>query len=271
MFSVKVIDPEGDQFNIFDSRMYYDPEYGRSFEIPFGASIEADHIITFTSSSSYTYNMLIRITQGPKCLHDKMEQEDIDTIVFYEVKKFDNGMTGETVEKTVNLDTDITYNCYIARVSAISVLLSSDVRVDYDIEDPDGNIFEIYSYELIATIDGINKFSFGTAMEGDYKIRITVYSVVPNVNVGYAISDVNQLTDIEDVNNTDGDTDSDRFFLFDFGDDDGDGSFLDNPSELPFIWVIGTIIVIGGVVSATVITISKQQKKNVYDTRRSEK
>ncbi len=130
---ITVWDPEDRKFTLFESEMFYSPEYGRYFEIPFGTSEEGSHKFEFLASVDQNFNMLIRIDQGHKCLHDKMGAQEADNLILYKVNTFDDGMY---IEHDVRFETDKSYKFYIGRVSAISIDDDNEVNVDYIITDP---------------------------------------------------------------------------------------------------------------------------------------
>ena len=73
---IRIWDPDDKQYNIFESEMFFEPEYGRYFEIPFGTVKTGDYEIEFYSLSDYNYNLHILIEKGPKCLFDKIDTQE---------------------------------------------------------------------------------------------------------------------------------------------------------------------------------------------------
>jgi len=253
-----IFDPDDKQFNIFESDMFYYPEYGRSFEIPFGAVESGLYNITFYSVSTLNFNMHILIEQGPKCLYDKIGQQDPEDLIHYKVKTFDDSKYNI---HDVDLKTDEMYKFYISRVSAITIIDSNEVRVDYSIEDEDGNEFYIYTNELLADIDGLTSFNFGTASRGTYTIKLTVYIVDPDVeyvNIAYAIVDEYTIGDAVDVNNTKSDVEKS-----DSEDPDMFEELVDNSLILPIQWTIGTLLFVGGLAGVIVVMLVQHRKNNV--------
>ena len=116
---IRVWDPENKQYNIFESDIFFEPDYGRYFEIPFGTALSGDYKFEFYVETNQNLNIYIRIEQNVKCLYEKVPPQDIDGLIFYDVKRFSNGMH---IEHDVYLETDTMYKYYIGRVSAISIL-----------------------------------------------------------------------------------------------------------------------------------------------------
>lgn len=255
---ITILDPDDKQFNIFESDMFYNPEYGRYFEIPFGAVESGLYNITFYSVSTLNFNMHILIEQGPKCLYDKIGQHDPEDLIHYKVKTFDDSKYNI---HDVDLKTDEMYKFYLGRVSAITIIDSNEVRVDYSIEDEDGNEFYIYTNKLLADIDSINSFSFGTASSGTYTIKLTVYIADPDVeyvNLAYAIVDDYTIGDAVDVNNTESDVEKSNS-----EDPDMFDELIDNSLILPIEWTIGTLLFVGGLAGVIVVMLVQHRKDNV--------
>ena len=247
------IPPNQKQFNVFESNMFYSPEYGRYFEIPFGAEKSGGYTIEFYSESNDNFNLYIRIEQGPQCLHDKIDSQYHDDEVFFEVTTFDNG---KSIDHDIDLETDMSYKFYIGRVSAISIKESNVVRLDYVIEDPEGTDFIIYTNEFLADIDGVTMFNFGTAIEGDYEINIKIYCDVAHVNIAYAVIEDYQISEIEDVNKTKAPEkeDSDKIDII----EELEKSLFSMPVE----GLIGVVAFVGGLAGTVYVLMVQQRKKN---------
>ena len=255
---ITILDPDDKQFNIFESEMFYTPQYGRYFEIPFGTVKSGLYNISFYSVSSLNFNMHVLIEQGPKCLYDKIGQQEPEDLIFYKVKTFDDGKFNI---HDIDLKTDEMYKFYIGRVSAITIIDNNEVRVDYSIEDEDGIEFYIYTNELLASIDGLNSFSFGTASSGTYTIKLTVYIVDPDVeyvNIAYAIVDDYTIGDAIDINNTESDVKKSKS-----EDQDMFEELVDNSLILPIEWTIGTLLFVGGLAGVIVVMLVQHRKNNV--------
>jgi len=251
---ITIWDPVDKQYNVFESEMFYSPEFGRYFEIPFGAEMAGGHKFEFYSESNVNFNMYIKIEQGPLCLHDKIDSQYHDDVVFFEVTNFSNG---QSVSHRIDLETDISYKFYIGRVSAISIIESNIVRLDYIIEDstdPDPIEFIIYTNELLADIDGVSMFNFGTAIGGEYKIKLKIYCDVEHVNIAYAVVEDYQISDVVDANETK-------------APDEEDSDTIDILEELSsdaiFLPIEGTVAVIlfAGSMAGTVYVLFIRQKK----------
>jgi len=247
---IRIWDPENKQYNIFESDMFYEPDYGRYFEIPFGTTMSGDYMLEFYVETDQNLNIYIRIEQGVKCLYEKVPAEDLNGLIFYEVKRFTNGMH---IEHDVYLETDKMYKYYIGRVSAISILESNVVRMDYIIEDPNGVEFDIYTNVVMESIDGINSFSFGTAIGGVYTIKLTISCSVSYVNIGYLVIDDYQIDDVIDVNDTDSE-----------GSQSNQG-IGNNNTYLPTVWTLGTFIFIGGLALILTVVFVEHRKKNTVN------
>ncbi len=179
-------DPNGKQYDLFEAPMHAE-EPANWFEIPFGAVISGDYKIDFSVTAHTAVNVLISMEKSVKCLYDKIDGNDLENIVFYEVSRFENTMT---MPHPVNLTTDNMYKFYIGRVTAISIIESNEISVSYDLIDPNGIKFNLYFKEELKSVDEIpNHFSFGTSIGGEYTIKITIDCKVAVINVAYLIID----------------------------------------------------------------------------------
>ena len=255
VMKITIIDPDGKQYNIFESEMFYNPEYGRYFEIPFGAEMAGGHKFKFYSESDVNFNMYIKIEQGPLCLHDKIDSQYHDNVVFFEVTDFSNG---QSESHAIDLETDVSYKFYIGRVSAISIKESNLVSLDYIIEDstdPDPIEFIIYTNELLADIDGVTMFNFGTAITGEYKIKLNIYCSVEHVNIAYAIVEDYQISDVVDANETKPPDEEDSDTIDILEELSSDAIFL------PIEGTVAVIIFAGGMAGTVYVLFIRQKKR----------
>jgi len=244
---ITIWDPDNKQYEIFESEMFFEPDFGRWFEIPFGTTMAGGHVVRIESTSIVNFNMLVYIYEGPKVLYDKVPQADIDNLVFDRVNRF---YTTMQIEHPIYLETDTRYHFYIGRVNSISILENPNVVVDYTIEDPNSVPFEIYANRLIEDVDGINFFSFGTAMSGTYTIKLKIYCAVPFVNIAYTVSSEFPISEGEDVNGTGAPGDSST------------GVGQENSSIMPDVGVWATFGVLGGLSIIVIAIVVKRYTKN---------
>ena len=255
---IEIRDPgENHNFTIFEREMFYNPEDGRSFEIPFGTAKSGAYNIYFFSESDDNYNLYIRMEQGPKCLYDKIEDASQRDKVYYEVKTFENG---EGDSEDILLETDVMYDFYIGRVSSIAITESNAVHLDYVIEapddpyHPDGVNFTIYSDELLADIHGVTHFSFGTAIEGKYEIRLKIYCDVEQVNIAYAVFKDYPISEVIDANNTaspqEEDSSSDNLLE----------ELQNNLVMMPLEWIVVSLCFVGGLMGVSYLMILRSRK-----------
>jgi len=262
--NITLLDHDDKLFDIFDAPMFYTPEFGRCYDIPFGTVDSGLFTLTFETSSTLNFNLHILIEKEVKCLYDKMDPKytSDEALEFYDVERFYNG---RDISEPIHLETDEMYKFYIGRVSAITIAESADIRVDYTITCPDGLLYVIYSNNILAGVDGISSFDFGTALEGTYTLQITIHIMDVQdieepewVNVAYAVSDDYTIGDAEDVNTTKSD-------VKDSKSDDPDilDELESNILLLPGEMLIGTLLVIGGVSAAMVILLIRNRKTNL--------
>jgi hypothetical protein len=196
---ISLWDPEDARYDIFYKE---NMTQGEDFEIPFGVALEGNYSAKFSVKCNKTLNVYIAMEKGGKCLQDIISIQDWDNKVLYKVIKFDNS---SEIEEHLYCKTDTYYTFYIGRVSAIAVNLSNSVSIDYIINDPENTSFNIYGNNVLEIINSVNKFKFGTAIEGVYILDMAIYCEVKYVNVAYAIIKGPRISEILDPNTSDPD------------------------------------------------------------------
>lgn len=244
--TITLWDPDGMQFDIFENDLFYDPDFGRYYEIPFGTALGGNCTIEFSVVTFENLNMYIRIEQGPKCLFDIIPWEEIGDMVLYKVTRFSNGMT---ISHNVTFKTDYMYKFYIGRLSAISFKENNEHRLDYTIYDPDDLEYEIYYNESLSPINEVDKFMFGTAIEGFYMITLSIYSEVEYSNIAYAIIEHHKISHVVDPNQTDQEPPNNT-------------TLQTNTFSIPKEWTAGILIVGGIIIVGVIVIIVRNRERN---------
>jgi hypothetical protein len=257
-FKIGINDPHGHEFQIFENKLSYDPEFGRSFEIPFGTAKKGEHEISFHAETHQNFNLYISMTQGPKCLYDKMKSEDIDHIIHYEVERCYHSKKVEI--KNFDLKTDVMYKVHIGRVSAIANNSYREILVDFTIESEE-LLYIIYNDHLLALIGEIDYFSFGTAIEGEYNFTFEISCTTEslNYNLAYCIVEDEQISEIIDPGDHATNEDSDSNDILE--------NLSDDSIILPQEWVIGALIFIGLLLGGLIVIIRYQNKNKLTRLR----
>lgn len=238
-------DPQGKQFDIFESSLHVEPEGANYYEIPFGTALAGNYDIVFYAIMPENVNLYIRMEKGPKCMYDKIPMEEVKDIRLYHVTRFSNEYR---INHTILFNTDYMYKFYIGRLSPISMMENNEVRLDLSIKDPDGIIYNIFWNTTLAEINDIDRFKFGTAIEGLYSFTVKIYSNVEYVNIGYSIIALYKIgsgTSTNQTDSTNSTTMSNRYFTM--------------SSE----WTIGIVGFAGSISAIIGVVIYKQKKKNV--------
>lgn len=244
--TISLWDPDGMQFDIFENNLFYDPDFGRYYEIPFGTALGGNYTIEFSVVTSENLNIYIRIEQGPKCLFDIIPWEEIGDMVLYKVTRFSNEMS---ISHNVTFKTDYMYKFYIGRVSAISFKENNEHILDYTIYDPDDLEYKIYYNESLSPINEVDKFMFGTAIEGLYTITLTIYSEVDYSNIAYAIIEHHKISHVVDPNQTDQEPPNNT-------------TLQTNKFSIPKEWTAGILIVGGIIIVGVIIIIVRSRERN---------
>jgi len=244
--TITLWDTEGMQFDIFENDLFYDPDLGRYYEIPFGMALEGNYTIKFSVITSENLNLYIRIEQGPKCLFDIIPWEEIGDMVLYKVTRFSNGMS---ISHNVTFKTDYMYKFYIGRVSAISFKENNEHRLDYTIYDPDDLEYGIYYNESFSPINEVDKFMFGTAIDGLYSVALTIYSEVEYSNIAYVIIEHHKISHVVDPNQTDDEPPT-------------NSTLQTNWLSIPKEWTAGILIVGGIIIVGVIVIIVRNRERN---------
>ncbi len=193
--NVSIVDPVLDVYEVFKTEVNISQD-DDWFEIPFGTAIVGNYSFIVSISCALNLNLHIKISfdSAVKCLYDMISPKFLERMKLYQVNKFTNGMV---VEHNTVLKTDVSYKFYLGRVSAIGGLtVINEVRVDYDVTDPDGLEFTIYQNKTVGSVGTVMHFDFGTAIEGIYTVRIRIHCQVDVVNIAYAIAEDYQISTI---------------------------------------------------------------------------
>jgi hypothetical protein len=193
--NVTIVDPVLDVYNVFNTEVNISQD-DDWFEIPFGTAIAGNYTFIVSVACALTLNLHIKISFDPevKCLYDVISPKFLERMKLYQVNKFTDGMV---VEHNTVLKTDISYKFYLGRVSAIGGLtIENEVRVDYDVTDPEELEFTIYQNKTVGSVGTIMHFDFGTAMEGIYTVKIRILCQVDVVNIAYVIAEDYQISTI---------------------------------------------------------------------------
>jgi len=242
---ITIWDPEGKQFNIFESPLNVDPESANYFEMPFGTALAGNHDIAFEVFTLENVNLYIKMEKGPKCLYDIIPMEEIGDLELYKVTRFAD-MT--SIDHTILFESDYLYKFYVVRLSPIALTEDNIIRIDLSVEDPDGIIYNIYSNTTLVEINSVDRFKFGTAIGGLYTVKITIHCEVKHVNIGYSIVALNQIgsgpvaNQTEPTNST---TAINRYFT------------------MPTEWTMGILVFAGTIAAIIGVVLYKQKRKNV--------
>jgi hypothetical protein len=243
--TITLWDPEGKQFDLFESDLYLEPEGKDYHEIPFGCALSGNYTIEFATISGDNLNLYIRIEKWVKCLYDKILSEELQDMILYDVVCFYDGMK---LSPSIEFKTDYLYRFYFGRVSAISATVSNFVSLNFSLIDPGAIEYGIYANEALAPIVDVNRIMFGTATEGQYTLDIEIKSDVVYTNIGYAIIELHKISHVIDPNQTDPTNST---------------SSPTNIFRMPIEWTVGLLAFFGVIITVIIIIVVKSKNKNV--------
>ncbi len=243
--SVFLWDPEDDLYYLsYETDMEQD-DYR---EIPYGVAITGNHSILFYTDLEENMNIHIHMERGGRCLHDKIQSEELNYIRYIDVVKFYNNTH---ISHTLPMKTDYYYRFYFGRVSPIAHILSGRTGLIHTITDESqGIVFGIYENDSIASPANVTSYKFGMAVEADYRLNLTIYCNVLSVNVAYAVIEKFRIADGTDPN-----------------DDDPPQEIPGNNTSgidviIPTAWTVGMIAFVGSAVAIPILIIVYRKKKN---------
>ena len=183
---VRIYDPDGEVFIIFNGTLSQEPSTKSWAEIPFGVAIMGNHTFSFEIRSIFNVNVYLRIEKGDLCLRDKVMEWEPYNFLLYAVTRFNRDQKSIIHEFTLLSDNE--YKFYLARVSAEGNLNTVDI-MELTVSDPDDLPFVVYEGVSLAGIADINDFTFGTSRTGTYTLNIEIKLDVKheNINVAYLI------------------------------------------------------------------------------------
>lgn len=184
--TVRIYDPDGKLFMIFNGTLFQEPSTKSWVEIPFGAAITGNHSFSFEIRSNNNINVYLKIEKGDLCLRDKVSDWEPYKFLLYEVTRFNADQ--KSIIHEITLQSDYNYKFYLARVSAEGNLNTIDF-VNLMVSDPDDLSFLVYEDVSLAGIADIDDFTFGTSQAGTYTVtfEITLDERHENINVAYLI------------------------------------------------------------------------------------
>ena len=184
--TVRIYDPDGELFTVFNGTLFQEPSTKSWAEIPFGVAITGNHTFSFEIRSIFNVNIYLRIEKGDLCLRDKVMEWEPYNFLLYEVTRFNGDQKSIIHEFT--LLSDYKYNFYLARVSAEGNMNTVDF-LDLTVSDPSDLSFMVYEGVSLAGIADIDDFTFGTSKAGTYTLNIEIALDVKheNINIAYLI------------------------------------------------------------------------------------
>jgi hypothetical protein len=184
--TVRIYDPDGELFVVFNGTLFQEPSTKSWAEIPFGVAITGNHTFSFEIRSNFNVNVYLRIEKGDLCLRDKVLEWEPYKFLLYEVTRFNGDQ--QSIIHEFTLLSDYKYKFYLARVSAEGNLNTVDF-MELTVSDPSDLPFMVYEGVSLAGIADIDEFSFGTSKTGTYTLDIEIMldAKHENINVAYLI------------------------------------------------------------------------------------
>jgi len=212
--SVKIIDPDGIVYEMFDDEMFMYPENGRNFYTIFGAAKTGNYSLDVFVETELNTNIHIKISETVKIFSNEVSFSKVIN-GSYDVYPFRHTeYSTETIEYLFELKEDTWHTVMAQRVTDISRIYADPILdiiiqdITIIIYDPLMRPFLIFSE---AQIPGRGneplKILFGTAMDGQYKMKITTNSSgYPKYNLAFLLYNSGSIgegineTEVVDIN-----------------------------------------------------------------------
>ena len=247
---INLRDPDGDMYDLFCKFMKQSDGIS---EIPFGTTLTGNHNISIYIETSLNLNIYVIIEKGIKCLYEVLSPTQLGNLIQYDVIKFQDSSI--QIDYAL-LETDVVYNFYFSRVSAISVEDDNNVSYVFSLLDDQSISFSInWKNDQLEGIGGVTVYDFGTASGGIYTTNLTINCKVDYVNIVYAIVFDHRIGSGIDENTT--------------NPEDGDG--INDLASLPEEWMIGTTVFIGCTMAILSVMLVNNRKKNTVGLNLKEK
>ena len=184
--TVRIYDPDGELFVVYNGTLFQEPFIQSWAEIPFGVAISGNHSFSFEIRSDNNINVYLRIEKADLCLRDKVAEWEPYNFLLYEVTRFNEDQ--ESIIHEIIFRSDYKYGFYLGRVSAEGNLNTVDF-MDLTVSDPDDLPFSIYEGVSVAGIADIDDFTYGASQSGTYtmNLEISLDERHENINIAYLI------------------------------------------------------------------------------------
>lgn len=213
--SVKIIDPDGIVYEMYDDEMFMYPENGRDFYTVFGAAKTGNYSLEVFVETEFNTNIHIKISETLKIFSNEISSFSKVINDSYDVYPFRHTeYSTETIEYLFELKEDTWHTVMAQRVTDISRIYADPILdiiiqdITIIIYDPLMRPFLIFSEVQIPGRGNVPlKILFGTAMDGQYKMKITTNSTgYPQYNLAFLLYNSGSIgegineTEVVDIN-----------------------------------------------------------------------
>lgn len=187
---INLIDPENDVYAIYTTNT---SGAGRLFfndyrELPFGAALTGLYTINFTKLDGPNMNIHLQVFEDEQCVK---KLTDPNAIIRTEIQKFSKQPGGNDDTIYQYLKTQWMYKIYFARISPTRGDNLINITIDHRVRDDSSPPvwFDIYLFPEIGEVYSPLTYSFGTAMEGEYRFDTEYEQPMNHTNIIFIIVD----------------------------------------------------------------------------------
>lgn len=204
---INLIDPEHDLYELYTSNTSDGSRltFNDYREIPFGAALTGIYTLNFTKLDGPPQNIHIQILEDEQCLQ---KITDPPNMIRTEIEKFTKKAGGNDDIIYHYLQSQRMYQVFIARISPVRGDQPINITIDHSVRD-DGDpptCFDISLPPHLSAVYSHLSYSFGTAMEGEYKFSTTYELPMDHTNIMFIITDKGSIASGDEGESSDNST-----------------------------------------------------------------
>lgn len=180
-FNITIIDPDLSLYEIKNQTIEKGLPENEYKSFSFGTAISGNYTVIFSFITENNLNVYLYFSAIKGCFETKIEEYDINDLIFYRITKFME--SSPYIEHNIWLNTNANYHFFIALVTPLSYegIL---IPINYSIEDPMGIEFKIYNPLNLSFNNQLESFIFQTAHSGIHIIKLRANLNI-SLNLGY--------------------------------------------------------------------------------------
>lgn len=191
---INLIDPEDDIYALYTTNTSGGGRltFNDYRELPFGAALTGYYTVNFTKLDGPTMNIHLQVLEEEDCIR---KLTDPTAIIRTKIQKFSKQPGGNDDTIYQYLKTQWMYKIYIARISPTRGDQPINITIDHRVRDNSNPPiwFDIDLPPEIGEVYSPLTYSFGTAMEGEYRFNTEYEQPMNHTNIIFIIVDEGRI------------------------------------------------------------------------------